>query len=187
MARLFYSKTDMLQVMLLQIVSTWLLVVHLLFSYTVRLTATRSGQCHHTLKRLRVEAVSSTCLVRTRRPDGGLPSDLGPALTPGHPWVLLSLPHSAVSSPPRGQSASVLLRPVYLHERQDCWRFTVMPLGKRESVLHKVRCLAGAVWPASNRVPLAPPPPGLARMWKLLLSSPCQSLGPPGLATTLFS
>lgn len=114
-------------------------------------------------------------------------SDLGPALMPGHPWVLLSLPHSAVSSPPRGQSASVLLRPVYLHERQDCWRFTVTPLGKRESVLREVRCLAGAVWPASNRVPLAPPPPGLVRTWKLLLSSLSQLLGPLGLATTLFS
>ena len=60
----------------------------------------------------------------------GLPSDLGP----GHLRVLLSLPHSAMSSPLRGQSASVLLWPVYLHEKQDCLRFTVTSLRKRESV-----------------------------------------------------
>lgn len=110
----------------LQIVSTWLLVVHLLFSYTVRLTATRSGQCHHTLKRLRVEAVSSTCLVRTRRPDG-LPSDLGPALTPGH----------------RGSCSACLTQPspllLEVRVHQSC---SACLLARRETRLLEVYCHA---------------------------------------------
>lgn len=129
-----------------------------------------------------MEAVSSTCLVRTRRPDGGLPSDLGACthawppvscsacLTQPSPLLLEVRVHQ--SAPACLLARKTRLLEVYCHA---FWKTGVCP--SQGEVLGRSR------WPGSNRVPPCSPSAWAGENVEAAASSPCQSLGPPGLAT----
>lgn len=156
----------MLQVILLQIVSTWLLVVRFLFSYIAKITAAQNENCHH-------HPETSACggcerhvsPAHTEARLCGLPSALGPAHAPGRHGpcsACLTQPSPLLSEVRVPQSCSGLF---------TCTKSKIaggLPsrLRKREE-----RRLARAMWPACGHVPLVPAPPGLVRKWKLPLSS----------------